>query len=117
MNYRGFTILTKATSPRSWKAFAVRKHPKMTIPGLSRVYPTQSAATHAMKKDIDIALRDRRAAENPDAATGVGGFVSNHPWLTFFLGLAALSAIVTIIRGRPQLTPPPSTTTNGTTGA
>jgi hypothetical protein len=29
-------------------------------------------------------------------------FVANHPWLTFFLGLAVVDGVVTIVRGRPQ---------------
>ena len=29
-------------------------------------------------------------------------FVSEHPWLTFFLGLAAVDGVVTIVRGYPK---------------
>lgn len=32
-------------------------------------------------------------------------WVSEHPWMTFFLGLAGLSAVVTLVRGYQ---PPPS---------
>jgi hypothetical protein len=27
-------------------------------------------------------------------------FVNHHPWLTFFMGLAAINGVVTIVRGR-----------------
>lgn len=36
-------------------------------------------------------------------------FFSDHPWMTFFLGLAAVNGIVTIVRGHEprSLVPPP----------
>jgi hypothetical protein len=45
----------------------------------------------------------------------VGKFINDHPWMTFFLGLAALDSIAYIVGGPPKLylTPPP--TAGGTT--
>lgn len=48
-------------------------------------------------------------------------FPHEHPWMTFFLGLAAINGVVTLVRGFPppiQIGPttPPATTTPSSSG-
>jgi hypothetical protein len=48
----------------------------------------------------------RKRKKNP-----LADFPHEHPWMTFFLGLAAVNGIVTLVRGFPPAlvsAPPPS---------
>jgi hypothetical protein len=91
VRHQGFTILTHQKGPHTWTSFAVRKSDGAKMRGPKK--STKAQAISAMKRDIDY------ARENPGVGEAVGGFITRHPWMTFFGALAIVSAIVTIIRG------------------